>query len=152
MIITFCGHSDYFLKNDDKNKLLQVINELANGEEVTFYLGGYGGFDLFAMQCAKTFKVINPKSKIVFVTPYLHKNYTNLNLKNNYDEIIYPNLESVPLRLAIVKRNKWMVDRADIVIAYVDHKWGGAYKTYAYAIKRKKKIYNFVEDIWIIQQ
>lgn len=81
MIITFCGHSDYFSKNDDKNKLLQVINELANGEEVTFYLGGYGGFDLFAMQCAKTFKVINPKSKIVFVTPYLHKNYTKLNLK-----------------------------------------------------------------------
>ncbi|MGN0797493.1 MAG: hypothetical protein ACI4M5_04725 [Christensenellales bacterium] len=150
MIITFCGHSDFLPALVDKTKVLKLINEVANGERVEFFLGGYGGFDLFAMQCAKTFKEINPKSKIVFVTPYLHKNYTKLNLKNNYDEIIYPNLESVPLRLAIVKRNQWMVDRADIVIAYVDHKWGGAYKTYAYAIKRRKKIYNFAENILII--
>ena len=141
MIITFCGHSNYFSKQDDENWLLHIINELANGEEVTFYLGGYGGFDKLALECSYKYRQSHPKSKLIHVTPYLNRKTD----EKKYDETIYPGIESVPLRWAIVKRNQWMVDRADIVIAYVDHKWGGAYKTYEYAIKRRKKIYNLAE-------
>lgn len=148
MIITFCGHSKCFSNQDDENRLLKVINELTKGEDAIFYLGGYGGFDKLALECSYKFKQSHPKSKLIYITPYLEK----INVDKRYDESIYPPIENVPLRSAIVKRNQWMVDRADIVIAYVDHKWGGAYKTYAYAIKRKKKIYNFAEDIWIILQ
>jgi hypothetical protein len=35
-----------------------------------------------------------------------------------------------------------MIDSADIVIAYIDHAWGGAYKTYSYAKRKKKRIIN----------
>lgn len=56
--------------------------------------------------------------------------------------IIYPELDNVPLRFAISKRNKWMVEQADIVIAYITHTYGGAYATYRHAKKKNKEIYN----------
>ena len=54
----------------------------------------------------------------------------------DFDEVIYPALENVPPKYAIIRRNKWMVDRADLLIAYITHGWGGAARTYHYA-KRK---------------
>lgn len=41
--------------------------------------------------------------------------------------------------VAIVKRNEWMIDKSSFLIAYIDHEWGGAYRTFKYA-KRKKHI------------
>ena len=38
-----------------------------------------------------------------------------------------------------------MVDCADLVISYIDHDWGGAYKTYRYAKKKGKVVFNLAE-------
>ena len=46
------------------------------------------------------------------------------------------------MKLAIIYRNRYMVDEANYVIAYVSHKFGGAYATYQYAKRKKKEIYN----------
>ena len=62
--------------------------------------------------------------------------------KDKYDEIIYPEIENKPLRFAISYRNQWMMQKADIVIAFVEHDWGGAYKTYQYAKRKGKRIFN----------
>ncbi len=35
-----------------------------------------------------------------------------------------------------------MIEIADLVVAYVDHEWGGAYKTLSYAKKKCKRIIN----------
>ena len=35
-----------------------------------------------------------------------------------------------------------MVDKADYIICFVDHDWGGAYQTYKYAKRKGKKILN----------
>ena len=56
-----------------------------------------------------------------------------------FDDTIYPDLEKIPRRFAIVKRNEWMIKNSNFLIAYVDHSWGGASKTLEYA-KRKKHI------------
>ena len=40
-----------------------------------------------------------------------------------------------------------MVDRSDLVVCYVDHESGGAYKTIQYAEKREKKIINVAEAL-----
>ena len=50
----------------------------------------------------------------------------------------------IPPRFAILKRNEWMVEHADLVIAYVRHEWGGAYKMYRHAEKMQKEIFNLV--------
>ena len=35
-----------------------------------------------------------------------------------------------------------MVKKADYVVAYVSHRWGGAYTTYKYAQRKGKEIFN----------
>ncbi len=54
MIITFCGHSDYLEKKEHKQSILEYLDKYINGADVDFYLGGYGNFDNFAYNCAKT--------------------------------------------------------------------------------------------------
>lgn len=56
---------------------------------------------------------------------------------------MYPQLEGVPRRFAISKRNEFMVEHADIVVAYVTHDWGGAAKMLEFARRRKKEIINY---------
>ena len=62
-----------------------------------------------------------------------------MKMKQQYDESLYPPLENVPKRYAISKRNEFMVDNADIVIAYVVFGFGGASKTLRYAEKKRKR-------------
>ena len=145
MIITFCGHSKYSEGATDESKLLKLFDELSNGGEgITFYLGGYGDFDAFCKKCAKQYKALHPNAKLLFITPYLDKWLDDRReyLQREYDGIIYPEIENVPLRYAISKRNEWMVREADHVIAYVRSHYGGAYQTLLYAHKHNKPYTN----------
>ena len=74
---------------------------------------------------------------------YQQKHLTKLQMK--FDEILYPPLEGKPLRFAISYRNQYMMEKADFVIAYVDHDWGGAYKAYRYAKRKGKVVFNLAE-------
>ena len=144
MVITFCGHSNFISEQGDESRLLSLLEEISKGQQIDFYLGGYGNFDHFAKECAKKFKEKHPSSRVIFITPYLNnalyerKDY----FEKEYDEIIYPEIESVPLKFAISKRNEWMVKQADYVIGYVCTHYGGAYKTLLYAHKHKKPYTN----------
>ncbi len=145
MILTFCGHSDYIGSEEDDQKILSLFTELIGDRPAEMYLGGYGGFDQFAYNCCKKYKETHPNISLIFITPYITVNYQNNHLKYNktlYDEILYPEIEDKPLKFAISYRNKWMVEQADCVIAYVTHGWGGAYQTYKHARRKKKQIFN----------
>lgn len=148
MIITFCGHSSYSGNIQDEKKILTLLEEISNGEDLTFYLGGYGGFDGFAKDCCKKYKKLHPNSRIVFITPYLGKwlDERKEYIEKEYDEVIYPELESVPPKFAISHRNEWMVNKSDYVIAYVQLHFGGAYNTLLYAHKHKKQHTNIYDD------
>lgn len=65
-----------------------------------------------------------------------------------YDDSVYPPLENTPLRFAIVKRNQWMIDNSQLIVAYVKYSWGGATKAVTYAKKKNKQIINLcnIED------
>ena len=65
-------------------------------------------------------------------------NYQNA----RYDSILYLEIEDKPKRYAITYRNKYMVETADYVVAYVSHDWGGAYTAYKHAQRKGKKIFN----------
>lgn len=147
MIVTFCGHSTYIPKCEDETKVLQIVENHANGENIEFYLGGYGNFDFFAKKCAEKYKSIHKNTKIVFVTPYINDwlNERRDYFENEYDEIIYPELESVPFRFAISKRNEWMAEHSDLVIAYVCVDFGGAYAFFKHAIRCNKEVVNIAE-------
>ena len=74
--------------------------------------------------------------RLILVLPYLNGAMP----AEGYDETVYPPLESVPRRYAILRRNEWMIQRCDVLVAYVTHGWGGAARTLAYARKKKKTI------------
>ena len=44
------------------------------------------------------------------------------------------------------KRNEWMVDQSDVVVAYVTHNWGGAAAMLRYAERKRKHIINIASD------
>ena len=144
MIITFFGHSNFRNEPDDESRLLALFEDISNGEQIDFYLGGYGNFDSFAKNCARKYKETHPNARVIFITPYLgkwldeRKDY----LEKEYDEIIYPEIESAIPKFAIIKRNEWMVNHADYVFAYVQTHYGGAYKSLLYAHKHQKPYTN----------
>ena len=144
MIITFCGHSNFKANKNDEIILLNLLEEISKGKPIDFYLGGYGNFDLFVKNCVKKFKANHPNVNVIFVTPYLNKWLDNRKdyLKREYDKIVYPEIESVPLKFAILKRNEWMVNQADYLICYVSTHYGGAYNTLLYAHKHNKPYIN----------
>lgn len=151
MIVTFCGHSEIFLFQKDKliTEILEYLKKLGQTEPLTFYMGGYGEFDQIALNCAEEYKKTRSDTKIVFITPYLDDKYlkNKLPLKKCYDEIIYPEIEHVPKKFAIIERNKWMIEKCDFLIAFVKYNSGGAYQTLEYAKKRKKPFINLYTEI-----
>lgn len=148
MIVTFCGHSSFTKKEEYEKQLLDLMEKQIGDMKAELYLGGYGEFDSFAYCCCKKYKEMHSNVSLVFVTPYLTLEYQKNHLcamKEKYDYIIYPEIEDKPKRFAITYRNRYMIDSADIVIAYIDHDWGGAYKTYKYAKSKGKVIINLAE-------
>ena len=144
MIITFCGHSNYLENIEDEKWLLAYLKKIIKNKDVKFYLGGYGNFDNFALKCVKKYKNKYKNAQIIYVTPYLNKWLDDRSdyLNENYDGIIFPEIETAPKKLAIIKRNEWMVTKADLLISYVNVHFGGAYNTLLYAHKQKKAYIN----------
>ena len=144
MIITFCGHSNCLFSDEEKEELKQLlIKEIRKNPTCKFYLGGYGDFDSLCLRTLRELKKEFQDIELIFITPYIDKNYSKLEFaKYHYDDVIFPPLESVPRKFAILKRNEWMVDSADLVIAYVKYSWGGAAKTLGYAKRKKVPIIN----------
>ena len=96
----------------------------------------------------KKYQETHPNTELVFVTPYITLDYQKNHLdyaKNLYDTIVYPPIEDKPLKYAISYRNRWMVEQADFVIAYIAQPRGGAYKTYKHALRKKKTVFNICD-------
>ena len=146
MVVTFCGHSQYVSSREDEQKILSLLAERVGDRPAELYLGGYGAFDAFALLCGKKYRLTHPNVKLILVTPYLTaKASSSPHETACYDATVYPALERVPPRLAILYRNRWMVEQADLIIAFVKHEWGGAYQTYCHAKKKQKEIFNLAQ-------
>lgn len=147
MIITFVGHGTLNISPELSAKIRKTIeNNIIDQEYVAFYCGGYGDFDNHCARLCREIKTNHPQCEVVFVTPYLTPSQQTkmMYLLDNklYDTTVYPPLENVIPRFAISKRNEWMIDKADLIIAFVNHEYGGAQKTLKYAQRKKKRIIN----------
>ena len=136
---TFIGHRD--CSSGLKNKLYLEIEKLIILEKVKkFYVGVNGGFDklVYGVLCELE-KIYN--IDIVVVLAYL-------GAKNdvfNYDpqKSIFPDvLENVPLRFAINRRNRYMIEQSDFVVCYMNHTFSNTYTFLRFAAKTNKKIVN----------
>ena len=138
MRICFFGHRDTPMETEEKlKKILDIL--LQKGESFCFYIGQQGNFDDMALRVLEKMKKKFPKIEIVRVIAYLEE-------AQNGIESLYPEgLETVPRKFAIVRRNEWMVDHADLIIVYLSRSFGGAAKAFSYAKRKGKKIINLYE-------
>ena len=148
MIVTFCGHACFHKTEEYERKMLGFLEEKVGSQAADMYLGGYGAFDSFAYDCCKKYQETHPKVSLLFITPYMTVKYQKNQLHYKqmiYDGIIYPEIENKPTKFAIFYRNKWMMEKADYVVAYVEHDWGRAYAIYKYAKRMGKVIFNITD-------
>lgn len=141
------GHN-YFWSNSDLECRIksEIINCVENMGITDFLLGGYGGFDITCARFLRELKPIYPQIKSYLVLAYLDKKFDDMDkdyIKKTYDDLLFPPIENVPKRFAIVKRNEWIVNNSDYIMFYVNHSWGGACKMLKYANKKKKDYINF---------
>lgn len=138
-ICTFAVHREIYSNNTLKDKLKkEIINLIEHYGVNTFYSGGKGGFDWLCAECVKELKKNYPFIKSYLILAYMpgKKNQFDEDFYKRFDGTLYPEIENTPPKFAIVKRNEWMIDKSDFLIAYVEHNWGGAYKTLSYAEKQ----------------
>ena len=146
--VAFFGHRyvDNIIKVE--NLLEEQIRKLIDENEyVDFLVGRNGDFD----QCVSSSVLRVRKnhrddnSFLVLVLPYPTAEYLN---NENYFHDYYTDIEishaasMAHPKSAIQIRNREMVDRADLIICYIEHEEGGAWQTVEYAMKQGKAVIN----------
>ena len=152
MIIAFAGHSFVSSKNKVKEMVKeQIRNNIIDVEFVTCYLGGHGEFDEICARACRELKKEYANIEIVYVASYIslseQSKIKEMQRFGLCDMSIYPPIENAPPRFAISKRNEWMMTNSDLIIAYVNRSYGGAYKSLQVAKRRKKRIINICEFV-----
>ena len=150
--VSFFGHREieYFYKYEDE--LYELVCSLINKHPyVEFLVGRDGDFDQLASSVVQKAKRNFGKERcsLVWIMPYEKAEYTKNadDFDNYYDSVeICQASADVHPKAAIQLRNKYMVDRSDEVVFYVEHKSGGAYTTMKYAVKYNRKIVNIAKN------
>lgn len=151
--VSFFGHRETDLTSEIEDHLDKLLHDIISKKEyVEFLIGRNGEFDLIMSSIIK--RAINKYScgntSFILVLPYLNAEYRD-NKKSYldyYDEVEICHESAVAYyKAAIQIRNKFMVDRSDLVIFYVKHNNGGAYSTMQYAAKQKKQIINIYDSL-----
>ena len=137
---TFFGHRNIVGKIDDK--VYNIIEVLINDYGVnTFYVGNNGTFDKIVRRVLQRIKRTYCDVRYYVVIAYLPQNNDE-----DYSDSIYPDgIERIPPRFAILWRNEWMLNRSDYVIGYINHFFGGAYKFFEKAKRKKKTVWNIAD-------
>lgn len=112
-----------------------IINLIKEGYD-EFFVGEDGYFERLAkiklLELRKKYSI-----KIVRVLTY----YKEKEELEEYDEIIYPPLESVYYKRKIIKKNQWMIDNSEVLVCNAPSvQTSGAYMALKYAIMKGKEV------------
>ncbi len=146
--VSFFGHRQIENASAIEKPLDEIIRPLLLEKEyVEFLVGRDGEFDQLAASTVKRLQraVGSNNSALVWVLPYPTAEYRDYEADpaSYYDEIeVCPESAAAHFKSAFQIRNRWMVDRSNLVICYVDHPNGGAYQTLQYAKRHGKSIIN----------
>ena len=121
-------------------KLEKLLKELIDGGFNTFLVGMAIGFDTACFKILRKLKKKNSLSIIACVPCKSQDLKFSLEQKKEYKEMLAVADEVIILSekyspSCMQKRNKYMVDNASVLVAYLRRDFGGTYKTYQYAKK-----------------
>ncbi len=150
MTIAFVGHAKLSSSDGIKERIKEEMRKnIADGIQVSCYLGGYGAFDTICARACMELKAEYDGVEVLYVAPYLslseQRKIKEMRSFGLCDASIYPPIENTPPKFAILKRNEWMMANADLVIAFVNRGYGGAYQALQVAKRKKKKIINICD-------
>ena len=133
MICIFFGHSE--CGSLDKAMLRNAIGELIKQGVTEFLVGNHGQFDGMVFSCLHDLSKDYPEISYTVVLAYLPTNGQAYDIYRGHS--IYPEgLEIGPAKFAIERRNRYLIESADICLCYINHTFGGAYK-YAHMAKKR---------------
>lgn len=151
-VCTFARHREVYQANISEALDQALAEIIENDNSIRFLVGGMGEFDKMCASAVRRAKRKYPNTEISLelVLPYL-TNDINENksfYEMSYDNIIVPfELAGVHYKSVITKRNRWLVDNSDWLIAFVYRDFGGAYTTLRYAEKKGLQIVNLAKQI-----
>ena len=135
---SFFGHRQIDNAFVIEQRLQEIIQELLISKEYVEFLAGRNGeFDQLVASTVRRCKrtVRDDNSALVLVLSYTTAEY--------YDEVeICTEAAEHHFKSAHQIRNRFMVDRSDLVVFCVGHNSGGAYQTMQYAKKANANIVN----------
>lgn len=138
---TFFGHKDVSKKIEPTLRST-LVNLIENKNIDLFYVGNNGNFDNMVRRILKILKSEYSHINYAVVLAYLPVKKKN----EDYSDTIFPDgLENTPPKYAISKRNRWMIDRSDYVVTYVNHITGGAAHFKELAEKKGKIVLNLAD-------
>lgn len=149
--VAFIGHryiDDFRFTEENLDRIIEKL--LIEKQYVCFYVGRNGDFDQLASSAVirTRNRIRNDNSALILALPYITGEF-----KKNTDEYLayynevelFDELVNCHPKAAIQKRNRLMIDRADLVIAYVRRGSGGAYQSLKYAEMQGKEIINIAK-------
>lgn len=145
MTVTFFGHRDapQIIESAVKRVLIELIER--HGAD-TFFVGNQGAFDAMVKRILAELKTDYPQINYTIVLAYFPVHDKNSN--NEWRHTIYPHeIENVPRKYAIDKRNRWMVENSDIVVVYVKYPTGGAEKFRDLAERKGRRVINIANEL-----
>lgn len=147
--VSFFGHRDFVSSPMLEYHVERVIKRIAERNPMTdILIGRNGEFDKCVASVVKRLKKQSYKYediRLILVLPYFTAEYTNNeeSFHNYYDDVeICPLSLEAHFKAAIGIRNRYMIDRSDLSVFYVNRKSGGAYQTMKYAMQLNKKKIN----------
>ena len=145
--VVLFGHRDFNGHNKIDEELYPLIKSLIQTKPfVEIYIGRNGEFDVYAASVIKRVRNATgtESSELICVLPYHERDIEYY--EKYYGTVIIPEcVGQVHPKSAIKKRNRWMVELADLVICYVEQESGGAYAALKYAQSLGKKIINLAK-------
>ena len=130
------GHKDAPVNIRDR--LGEIVEHAIQEHVDVFPVGSQGNFDRMVPGVLREKAQQYPSIRYHVVLVCLPKHGTDA--YESWETVFPEAMEKVPPRFAIVHRNRWMENEADMVIAYMVHDWGGAAKMAEYAEKKGKLI------------
>lgn len=143
-ICTFFGHRE--ITQNIKPVLKRILTELIEERGVDqFYVGNHGAFDYTVKRVLKDLKPFYPHINYAVILAYIPTKQSD---SSDFEDTIFPEgLESSPPKFAIIKRNNWMLERAQFVVTYVTNTQGGAAHFQEVAQKKGKTVINIADKI-----
>ena len=146
--VSFIGHREVENFVHIEEELENIVRILIETKEyVEFYIGRNGEFDVLAAPAIKRAQKDYGKenSLLILVIPYYAAHIKDY--EKYYDEVLYPEeLYNVHYKSAIKKRNEWFVNNTDMLVAFVERNYGGAYKCFRQAKEKGLRIINLYKQ------